>query len=334
MFFPELFQPVPVLLDRLHPLERLDRWEARRVVLRRECSRLVEEPAKFRAFLDKSRAFASKNNATGLPSVEAFKWMQSVEKDWDWLKELWKRHDVKVITLRRRDHVRTLLSRITNRNTGLAHPSQKQAQVLANKKVRLRTEPKVLLRHLRIIERSYQQLGRFHEKIQKAGISAKMVYYEDLVQDPQALDRLRTFALGDAAHNPRCQATKTEDTVYRIHAKSLAQEISNYNQVKSALRSTKFAKFIEADETQTRAAALKPQSSKPQQPRYDERVRESSADEEKKRVEAIERQTAKVLAREEKKDQEYVSSFLAALRAKAIESMHALLEAEADDDDA
>ena len=43
---------------------------------------------------------------------------------------------------------------------------------------------------------------------------------------------------------------------------------------------------------------------------------------------------AKVLAREEKKDQEYVSSFLAALRAKAIESMHALLEAEADDDDA
>ena len=39
-------------------------------------------------------------------------------------------------------------------------------------------------------------------------------------------------------------------------------------------------------------------------------------------------------AREEKKDQEYVSSFLAALRAKAIESMHALLEAEADDDDA
>ena len=44
--------------------------------------------------------------------------------------------------------------------------------------------------------------------------------------------------------------------------------------------------------------------------------------------------TAKVLAREEKKDQEYVSSFLAQLRAKAIESMHALLEAEADDDDA
>ena len=79
---------------------------------------------------------------------------------------------------------------------------------------------------------------------------------------------------------------------------------------------------------------MKPQSSKPQQPRYDERVRESSADEEKKRVEAIERQTAKVLAREEKKDQEYVSSFLAALRAKAIESMHALLEADADDDDA
>ena len=33
-------------------------------------------------------------------------------------------------------------------------------------------------------------------------------------------------------------------------------------------------------------------------------------------------------------DKEYVSSFLAQLRAKAIESMHALLEAEADDDDA
>ena len=53
-----------------------------------------------------------------------------------------------------------------------------------------------------------------------------------------------------------------------------------------------------------------------------------------KRIEAIERQTAKILEREERKDQEYVSSFLAQLRAKAIESMHALLEAEADDDDA
>ena len=73
---------------------------------------------------------------------------------------------------------------------------------------------------------------------------------------------------------------------------------------------------------------------KPQQPWYDDRVRERSADEEKKRIAEIERQTAKVLAREEKKDQEYVSSFLAQLRAKAIESMHALLEADADDDDA
>jgi hypothetical protein len=301
--------------------------DARDRSLRQKCS------AKFRAFLDKSRQFALKNNATGFPSIEAFKWMQSVEKDWDWLKELWKRHDVKVITLRRRDHVRTLLSRITNRNTGLAHPSQKQAQVLASKKVRLRTEPKVLLRHLRIIERSYQQLGRFHEKIQKAGISAKMVYYEDLVSDPQALDRLRTFALGDAAHNPRCQATTTSDTVYRIHAKSLAQEISNYNQVKAALRHTKYSKFIDADEAQTRAV-LKPQALKPQQPRYDASARERSADEEKKRIAQIEAQTAKVLAREERKDQEYVSSFLAQLRAKAIESMHALLEAEADDDDA
>ena len=48
----------------------------------------------------------------------------------------------------------------------------------------------------------------------------------------------------------------------------------------------------------------------------------------------IEARTAKILEREERKDQEYVSSFLAQLRAKAIESMHALLEADADDDDA
>jgi hypothetical protein len=148
------------------------------------------------------------------------------------------------------------------------------------------------------------------------------------------LDRLRTFALGEAAREPRCQATKTEDTVYRIHAKSLAQEISNYNQVKAALRHTKYSKFIDADEAQARAAALKPQALKPSSPQYDASARQSSNEEEKKRIEAIERQTAKVLAREEKKDQEYVSSFLAQLRAKAIESMHALLEADADDDDA
>ena len=113
-----------------------------------------------------------------------------------------------------------------------------------------------------------------------------------------------------------------------------AKEISNYNQVKAALRHTKFSKFIDADEASMRAAALKPQALKPQQPRYDASARERSAEEEKKRIEAIERQTAKVLAREEKKDQEYVSSFLAQLRTKAIESMHALLEADADDDDA
>ena len=73
---------------------------------------------------------------------------------------------------------------------------------------------------------------------------------------------------------------------------------------------------------------------KPSQPRYDSSERQSSNEEEKKRIAQIEARTAKVLAREEKKDQEYVSSFLAQLRAKAIESMHALLEAEADDDDA
>ena len=95
---------------------------------------------------------------------------------------------------------------------------------------------------------------------------------------------------------------------------------------------TKYSRYIEADEAQSLKAALKPQASKPQQPRYDASARQSSNEEEKKRIEAIERQTAKVLAREEKKDQEYVSSFLAQLRAKAIESMHALLEAEADDD--
>ena len=72
-------------------------------------------------------------------------------------------------------------------------------------------------------------------------------------------------------------------------------------------------------ETWTRGTAL-----------YDKNAPRSSAAS-STRAEA---RTAKVLAREERKDREYVSSFLAQLRAKAIESMHALLEAEADDDDA
>ena len=71
---------------------------------------------------------------------------------------------------------------------------------------------------------------------------------------------------------------------------------------------------------------------KPRDDRHDKAIKHSY--DEKKRVAQIEARTAKVLAREERKDQEYVSSFLAQLRAKAIESMHALLEAEADDDDA
>ena len=78
-------------------------------------------------------------------------------------------------------------------------------------------------------------------------------------------------------------------------------------------------------------SSAKPQASPPNR-RHDKAIKHSY--DEKKRVAQIEARTAKVLAREEKKDQEYVSSFLAQLRAKAIESMHALLEAEADDDDA
>ena len=281
--------------------------------------------AKFRAFLDKSSSFAAKNNATGLPSISAFKWMQSVEKDWDWLKVLWKRYDVKIITLRRRDHVRTLLSRVTNRKTGLAHPTLAQIEHQAKKRVTLRTSPKVLLRHLRVIERSYQELGRFHQKVVKAGIAAKMVYYEDLVDDPRARDRLRAFALGAAAGEPRCAAVVQRDTVHRIHAKALVDEISNYAQVKQALSKTKFAKFLDADE----AARVAP----PPRPHYDASEKERTAGDERKRVAAVEERTAQALAVGAKEDEEYSSTFLAELRAKAIASMHALLETDAADDD-
>ena len=88
---------------------------------------------KFLKFLDAATRGARAANAT----VAGFKWMQSVERDAAWLLPLWKKAGVKVVTLRRRDHVRTVVSRVSNRASGTAHPDAAAAAKLSTKAVSL-----------------------------------------------------------------------------------------------------------------------------------------------------------------------------------------------------
>lgn len=97
-------------------------------------------------------------------------------------------------------------------------------------------------------------------------------------------------------------------------------------EVKQALSKTKFSKFLDEDEAATRVAP-------PPRPHYDASEKERTAGDERKRVTAVEERTAHALAVGAKEDEEYSSTFLVELRAKAIASMHALLETDAADDD-
>lgn len=204
---------------------------------------------KFKHFVDKTSRFASKNNNSGLVAVSGFKWMQSIERDWSWLEPLWKRHGVKVITLRRKDHVRTVVSRVINAKTRRAHPDAKEAAKIASRRFHFDTSKGKLVKHLRIIEKSYHELERFHKKVLAKGIPATMVYYESLSSEkgPSAFAALTDFLHGDSLSACKRPENETTARVHKIHSGWLKDSIANYDQVVKALKGTKFQKFIDAD---------------------------------------------------------------------------------------
>lgn len=210
---------------------------------------------KFRDALDKRAAHAAKANRTGLATHYGFKWMQSVEKDWAWLAPLWKRRNVKLVVLRRSDHVRTVLSRVSNRQEGgkqksgsAAHPDAATAKKLDAKAVALKTAKGELLKHLKRVEQSYRELGQFHEKLKRAGIPSLLTYYEALSSadaGPREWRRLVAYVLGDDAATCGTGTNATEQRTFKIHSRPLAAQVANYAEVASKLAGTRFAKFLD-----------------------------------------------------------------------------------------
>lgn len=209
---------------------------------------------KFLKYIDDVTAARSPRNAT---LVAGFKWMQSVERDHDWLFPLWRKTGVKVVTLRRRDHVRTVLSRTSNRASRTAHPDAAGAAKLAATAVKLETRNGKLVKHLKTVEQSYHDLEKFHFKAKSFGLDARMAYYETLgdpKKGPSEFAALKRFVLGNAtcassSHKPSSRP------VYRIHASFLEDEIANYDEVRKKLAHTRYAKYLDADEHAARTAA-------------------------------------------------------------------------------
>ena len=60
-------------------------------------------------------------------------------RDWPWLKSMWKHRGVKVLFLRRRNHLATVVSRASNFHSHNPHPSAEELKRVAQKKVKLET---------------------------------------------------------------------------------------------------------------------------------------------------------------------------------------------------
>ena len=78
---------------------------------------------KFKQFRSEVRAFAARQNRSSLPAVVGWKYLLNagvpkhksniggMMRDWPWLKRMWKHRGVKVLFLRRRNHLATVVSR-------------------------------------------------------------------------------------------------------------------------------------------------------------------------------------------------------------------------------
>ena len=80
---------------------------------------------KFKKFRSEVRDFAARQNRSSLPAVVGWKYLLNAGKpgprskigvggmmrDWKWLRQMWKKRGVKVLFLRRRNHLATVVSR-------------------------------------------------------------------------------------------------------------------------------------------------------------------------------------------------------------------------------
>lgn len=185
---------------------------------------------------------ASRNECT---AAVGFKWMLNqgpVEYQKEVL-EYFKRMGVSIILLRRRNVLKRLISIMANdfdrrekllNGTHKSHVhSVEEAMKLAEYKPVINVTD--LPENLQTVEDTSIAAERFFQSLRM-----KVVYYEDLVMNPERLTETQEF-LGVT---PR----KLESKQVKIHTRPLSEQIQNWDEVLARLKGTKYEVFVHDDD--------------------------------------------------------------------------------------
>ena len=164
------------------------------------------------------------------------------------------RAGVKVLFLRRRNHLATVVSRASNWKTHEAHPNAATLQSVAKKKVKLETSGRwEMLRQLKNVKNAYSELGHLRDKARAAGLETRMVTYEDLAANATAFAQLANWLQGGGSKCPSALDSSREvdgpgaRAVLKIHSKRLNETVLNWNVVVKTLTGTEFERFLHDD---------------------------------------------------------------------------------------
>ena len=215
------------------------------------------------------RDFAARQNRSSLPAVVGWKYLLNAGKpgprskigvggmmrDWPWLKRMWKHRGVKVLFLRRRNHLATVVSRASNFHSHNPHPSAEELKRVAQKKVKLETSGRwEMLRQLKNVKNAYSELGHLRDKARAAGLETRMVTYEDLAANATAFAQLANWLQGGGSKCPSAALDSSREVdgpgaraVLKIHSKRLNETVLNWNVVVKTLTGTEFERFLHDD---------------------------------------------------------------------------------------
>lgn len=185
---------------------------------------------------------AAKNECT---AAVGFKWMlnQGPMQYNEEVRDYFERKGVSVILLLRRNLLKRLISILANEYDRLSKPlngthkahvhSLEEALKLAEYK------PVIDVKHLKDdlqrVENTTDDAQRFFKSTR-----LRVVYYEDLVMDPEHLNEIQKF-LGVP---PR----KLESQQVKIHTRPLSEQIQNWNEVLATLNGSKYDTLVNDDD--------------------------------------------------------------------------------------
>ncbi len=167
------------------------------------------------------------------PGTVGFKLMYSQWRKYPELLLYFRRRQVRIIHLVRRNHLNVILSRHVKAMTQQAHlvTDEKQAPFTP-----VELDSATLLRRLRAQQR---MVSTTRQLLRLSGLPFLEVAYEDLVQDPIHFDSLWNF-LGI---NPQGQLPQSQ--LKKIGTRHHRDVIGNYHQVRTTLLGTPFAHLLE-----------------------------------------------------------------------------------------